>query len=279
MTSIARSTAAVVGALVSGARSMVHPRMVLLTFAPFVVAAVLWAAIVAWGWEPAVNEVQRWLSGEGLERWLPWLVGMVGLQAWSVRFAEFTAPVLVALMIVPFVILTILVIVGGIAGPVAARHVARRRYASVAARGETSVLRSFVHALVTSAAFTVVWLATLPLWLVPGLAFVVPLVLWGWLNYRVMSFDALAAIATSDERRIVMQRRRVALWSLGIAIAFIGGLPTALWVGGAAAFVFAPMFALVSLWLYVCIFVYSALVFAHYCMGEVARVRASQDIA
>ena len=44
-------------------------------------------------------------------------------------------------------------------------------------------------------------MASLPLWLIPPLVLVVPPLIWGWLTYRVFSFDVLSLHASRDERR------------------------------------------------------------------------------
>jgi hypothetical protein len=41
---------------------------------------------------------------------------------------------------------------------------------------------------------------TVPLWLVPPLALVIPPVIWGWLTAQVMTYDALAEHASREER-------------------------------------------------------------------------------
>ncbi len=48
---------------------------------------------------------------------------------------------------------------------------------------------------------------TLSLWLIPPFFALIPPLLWGWLTYRVMTYDALAH-ASADERRIIVREAR-----------------------------------------------------------------------
>lgn len=43
---------------------------------------------------------------------------------------------------------------------------------------------------------------------------VAPLI-WGWLTYRVMAFDALSEHASKDERRALFARHRMSLILMG----------------------------------------------------------------
>jgi hypothetical protein len=55
---------------------------------------------------------------------------------------------------------------------------------------------------------------SMPLWLVPPLILILPPLIWGWLTYRVMAYDALAEHASRDERIEIFRRHRG--WLLGI---------------------------------------------------------------
>jgi hypothetical protein len=59
-----------------------------------------------------------------------------------------------------------------------------------------SAWRSGLFTLVAMVAL----ILTVPLWLVPPLALVIPPVIWGWLTAQVMTYDALAEHASLEER-------------------------------------------------------------------------------
>jgi hypothetical protein len=83
-------------------------------------------------------------------------------------------------------------------------------------------------------------LVSLPLWLIPPLILVLPPLIWGWLTYRVMAFDALAEHASVEERCEIFRRHRGWLLGIGVFCGYLGAAPSMLWASGvlfAAAFV------------------------------------------
>lgn len=73
--------------------------------------------------------------------------------------------------------------------------------------------------------FLVVWLLTLPLSLIPLFALFVQPLLWGWLTYRVMSYDVLANYADADERRAIVHAHRWPLMTIGVITGGLGMAP------------------------------------------------------
>jgi hypothetical protein len=113
-----------------------------------------------------------------------------------------------------------------------------------------------------------------PLWLIPPLVLVVPPLIWGWLTYRVFSFDVLATHASPDERRTLMAAHRWPLFGAGVVAGYLGAAPSLLWAMGALTLVFAPLLISVSVWLYTLVFAFSALWFAHYLLAALRDLRA-----
>ena len=115
---------------------------------------------------------------------------------------------------------------------------------------------------------------SIPLWLVPPLILVLPPLIWGWLTYRVMAFDALADHASKEERREVFRRHRGTLLGIGILTGYLGAAPSLVWASGAlfaAAFV---ILAPIAVWIYTLVFAFSSLWFSHYCLAALEKLRA-----
>jgi len=115
---------------------------------------------------------------------------------------------------------------------------------------------------------------SLPLWLIPPLILVLPPLIWGWLTYRVMTFDSLADHASSDERRQVFREHRSWLLLMGVATGYLGAAPSIVWASGwffAAAF---PILIPAAIWIYTLVFAFSSLWFTHYCLSALAQLRA-----
>lgn len=118
----------------------------------------------------------------------------------------------------------------------------------------------------------------MPLWLVPPLVLVLPPLIWGWLTYRVMSFDVLAAHATRDERQTLVRRHRATLLAMGVISGFLGTAPGVVWASGA---LFAAAFVILvplAIWIYTLVFAFSSLWFAHYCLDALQAMRASEAV-
>ena len=88
---------------------------------------------------------------------------------------------------------------------------------------------SLGHSVVTTVVCLVLLVVTLPLWLIPPFFAIIPPLLWGWLTYRVMTYDALALHASPDERRAIVRRARWPLFGIGVISGLLGSLPTMLW--------------------------------------------------
>ena len=115
---------------------------------------------------------------------------------------------------------------------------------------------------------------SVPLWLVPPLVLVLPPLIWGWLTYRVMAFDALADHASKEERQELLRRHRSSLLSIGIVTGYLGAAPSIVWASGvifaAAFFILAPL----AIWIYTLVFAFSALWFTHYCLAALQSLRS-----
>jgi hypothetical protein len=246
-----------------------HPRMLWLTVWPFLAAALLWGAAFWFGWESWVAAVQGMLGASSMARGaLDWLgaIGVGGLHL-------VVAPFIVAVISVPLIAMTALLLSAVLATPVVVRHLSTRHYPTLERLHGGSWWGSAWNALCVSGVFLALALLSLPLWLVPPLYAFVPPLLWGWLTYRVMAYDALAEHASVDERRVLLARHRTPLLSMGVVTGLIGSLPTLVWASSAMIIVLFPFVALVTVWLYVLIFVFSALWFGHYCLRALAHLR------
>jgi hypothetical protein len=188
-------------------------------------------------------------------------------------------PLIAMWVLLPLMILTALVFVGTMAMPIIVRHVGRRHYPELEMRHGGSLLGSLWIATYSFIVFAFLWLLTLPLSLFPPLTFLVQPLLWGWLTYRVMAYDALAEHASAQELGDVMRIHRWPLLAIGAVAGAMGAAPTLLWLGGALSVIFFPILAAGAIWLYVLVFVFSGLWFQHYCLEALAAHRAPPQTA
>jgi MFS family permease len=187
------------------------------------------------------------------------------------------APLIVVALAVPAIVLVSLLLVAWTMTPAMVRLVAERRFPALQRRGHAS---SWWQGLAWSVGCTGVALLALilsvPLWLVPPLALVLPALIWGWLAAKVFGFDALAAHADVHERRHLLHAHRGPLLAMGIATGLLGTAPSLVWAVGALALIFAPLLAVLSVWLYLLIFAFGALWFAHFALDRLQRLRDAE---
>ncbi|ABF08944.1 MFS family permease [Cupriavidus metallidurans] len=254
--------------------SQMHPRMLMLTIVPFVLATVLWGGLIWWGWEPIMGTARAILEGSVFTSWIYSMLDWLGLQ--SLR--SVVAPLFVLTLAIPLVIASMLIFISLFSVPVVVRQL-ERSYPDLAKSHGGSIVGSVFQTLGSTLIFLVLILITLPLWLIPPFFALIPPVLWGWLTYRVMTYDALAEHATAEERKTLMKRHRVPLLMIGVAVGLLGSAPTLLWVWSAVIIFLFPLVLAGTLWLYVLIFIFSALWFGHFCLRALADLRAERAAA
>jgi CysZ protein len=66
---------------------------------------------------------------------------------------------------------------------------------------------------------------SLPLWLVPPLWPIIPIAVLGWVNQRVLRYDALAEHASADEMRGLFAERWGGLYVMGLILALFAYIP------------------------------------------------------
>lgn len=120
----------------------------------------------------------------------------------------------------------------------------RSIYPQLRRHGSDRVLQSALVSTVSTVVYLGGWLLTLPLWLVPGLAFVLPVGWLAWFNARTLSFDALTNYANDAELAAVRKRFRGSFLVLGAVGALMAHIPI---IGFFAASFTALMFAVAAL--------------------------------
>jgi hypothetical protein len=246
-----------------------HPRVVLLSLLPLVLMGGLALGLGWLFWASAVDAVFRWLEASSfiaqLGDWLP------GLGVGNLRTV--VAPLVIIVLATPVIVVGVLLVVATLMTPAMVRLVAARRFPQLEQRRGGSLLASITWSLGSTLLALVALLVSIPLWLIPPLVLLLPPLIWGWLTYRVMTFDALADHASPDERRELLRRHRLPLLGIGILTGYLGAAPGIVWASGA---LFAAAFVIlvpVAIWIYTVVFAFSSLWFAHYCLAALEQLR------
>ncbi|BAN22751.1 EI24 domain-containing protein [Caballeronia insecticola] len=252
-----------------------HPRMLWLTLMPFGVATVVWGALLWFFWQTLTGATNGWLESWALTSAMYRLFDTVGFSS----LHSVIAPFLVVIMTIPLIVVTVLLLIATLSMPGVVKLLTRRpkgHYASLEERRGGSWYGSLGHSVVTTIVCLVLLVVTLPLWLIPPFFALIPPLLWGWLTYRVMTYDALALHASADERRAIVRELRWPLLAIGIVSGLLSSVPTMIWAWSVWLLPLFPVVAAVTIWAYAFILVFSALWFAHYCLHALERLRANE---
>lgn len=246
-----------------------YPRVIALSLLPLAIMVAVSGVLGYFYWDPAVAAVAAWLDSSTLWSLLSGWLARLGVG--DVRAG--LAPLLLVLGLTPLVVVFALLLVALLLAPAVLRLVAERRFPALERRGPDSVLGSLAWSLGHTVLALLALVVSLPLWLVPPLILIVPPLIWGWLTYRVMSFDALAVHASADERRAVLRQHRAPLLVIGIVCGYLGAAPAVVW---ASMTLFAVAFAVLiplAVWIYTLVFAFSALWFTHYALAALQALR------
>lgn len=247
-----------------------HPRVILLSLAPVLVAGGIVLGLGWLYWEAAVDAVQTalsyWTLGDAALRWLDG-AGFGSLRA-------LIAPLVIIIVAVPLVVLLTLLLVALLMTPSIVALVARRRFPALEARRGASGLQTTAWSLWVTLLALLAMAVSLPLWLLPLFGLLLPPLIWGWAGGRIFAFEVLAEHADATERRTLLRRHRGPLMVMGIITGFMGAIPALVWAFGVLAVVLAPLLLVVSVWLYTLVFAFAAAWFAHYALAALQRLRA-----
>jgi hypothetical protein len=252
----------------------VHPRVIAMSLLPLAIMVALALGLGWFFWQPALDWAGAWVASSSvLGAVIGWLEGF-GFDSLRAMLPA----VIVVLLSTPVIVVVALLVVAAWMTPAMVALVARRRFPALEARRGGSLLGGVLAALGATAAALALFVLTLPLWLVPPLVLIVPPLIWGWLTYRVMSYDVLADHASAEERRELLRRRRLPLLAMGVATGYLGAAPALLWASAAVAIVLAPVIVPLAIWIYTLVFAFSSLWFAHYALAELAAMRGQTRI-
>ena len=238
----------IVRALLKALLSLLHPKMLLLMLLPVAAALLIWLGIGVLFWQQAVGAIdvalQTWPSLTGFQ----WV-----LNYWPLTLvAAHVAVVVLALLMVPVILVTTVLVVGIFAMPLMVTHVAARQYAQVEKHRGGTWMGNLWNGVVATVAFIVLAAVTLPLWLFPPFWPVLSLGLLGYVNQRALRYYALADHATAEEMEQIFKDDRLSLFVIGVVVALAAHVPLLGFL--------AP--------------VYGGLVFIHYLLDRLRNLRA-----
>lgn len=192
-------------------RDLLSPGMLWQALWPPLASGALWVLLGSFGWDHGIGLLGRIVPV------LPW-AGWEWLSQWATVFL-----LLAALSMMIYV--TTVVLVAVVVLPNIINRIAGRDYAELMRLGENVFSGSLITTLGATAIFVVGVLLTLPLLLIPGALFFIPLAWTAWLNQRTFRFDALAEHATRRELQQLVRQHRREFYGAGTGCALLAHVP------------------------------------------------------
>lgn len=230
--------------------SQLHPKMLAALFLPFIIAG-LGVIVLLWGvWTPLTNYMNAhasdWDFVNTVDQWM--------LAAGLFSLKVYLTPILAAALLLPMAGILGIVIAAVFVMPIVLRHIGTRNYSDVMRQGKHATAVGAWNALWVGLIFVVGWVLTMPLWLIPPLAVLLPIFWWAYAFNRMLRVDALVEHATGPERRLLWRRHNGKYWLIGLLVGLLNLFPPA--------------------WLILPVF--SALVFGHFSLEVLRQQRNSQ---
>lgn len=246
-----------------------HPRVIFLSFLPLILMIAVAIGLGYFYWDPALQWVRAVLESSSLFNQVWGWLEAVGVG----KFKVVAGPLIVVFAVTPVIIVSSLLLVALLMTPALVRLVGRNRFPQLERKQGSSMAVGLLWSLSSTVLALAALVVSSPLWLVPPLILVLPPLIWGWLTYRVMAFDALAEYASTAERRAIFRRHRGWLLAIGVLSGYMGAAPSLVWASGV---LFATMFVIlvpVAIWIYTLVFAFASLWFSHYCLAALQALR------
>ena len=246
-----------------------HPRVIALSVLPVVIMGAASLGLGYFFWDSALALVRSFLESYAfVNTVIGWLDG------WGLgNLHRVLASAVLLVLAIPVIVITTLLFVAVFMTPAMVSLVADRRFAQLERKKGGSFVTSLVWSLGSTILAGVVLLVSTPLWLIPPFILILPPLIWGWLTYRVMSYDALAEHASTEERRQILKENRLPLLGIGVVGGYLGAAPSLLWASGALFVAMVPIVVPLAIWIYTLVFAFSSLWFTHYTLAALEQLR------
>lgn len=262
--STAPSVSRLVDSLWRAAAYCLHPAVIALSFMPVLIMGASAWFLAEHFWVDAMDAVMSW----EIVKQINGLLAHVGLD----KLHTLVGQLVVILLATPVIVVGSMLLVTALMSPWMVKLIAQRRFPALEKLRGGTIVGGLAHALWVTVLAALAMLVSMPLWLIPPLVFILPPLIWGWLTYRVMSYDVLADHASRQERREIVRAHRFVLMGMGVLSGYVSMLPSAVW-GISAALIYAPMVIVAAIWIYMLVFAFTGLWFGHYLLSALAELR------
>jgi len=251
-----------------------HPKMLWLSFRPFLIVSIFWGCVIWLIWSPALEILRNFLTTSIFTSWIQSGLEFVGFD----QARAWVAPLFLVILLIPIIAISLLVFIAFSTVPAVVDSVVKQNaYKDLVRVPGGSFVGSFFYTLWSAFLCLALVMLTLPVWWIPPLFAIFPPLLWGWLTMRLMAYDVLLNHASSEERNQLLEEHRWTLLGMGVIAGMIGAVPTFFWATSVFALVLFPFVSFVALWIYSLIFIFSALWFSHFLLNALKQLREKQS--
>lgn len=214
-------------------KGLFYPQVLLLLFLPllisFSVVAIL--LVLTWGFWSG-------LFTQGLVFVSPfWQTFLDSLPLLLAQIFQGLAPLLPILFFMvlfafafPILVVLNLVLTSLVASHFLVQLIARHDFPELSKKGRPRVAQGIWKTLRTCFIYLFVWVLTFPLWLLPLVQLILPILLTAWFNRQICMFDALTDFADEEELQVVIQKSASRGYILGMMTAGLNYIPFALFL-------------------------------------------------
>ena len=121
-----------------------HPRMLWLSFRPFLIVSILWGIVIWLIWSPALDMLRVFLTTSIFTSWIQTVLTWVGLdeaRAW-------VAPLFLVMLLIPLIATSLLVYIAFSTVPAIVNSVMRQgNYSGIEALGKGGMIGSFFYTI------------------------------------------------------------------------------------------------------------------------------------
>lgn len=243
----------VLRALKQSLEACLDVRILLFLFVPFLlclaIALVLFFTVgTMWIASLSSGVENSWMMQFFSEKWQILSQGTIS------SFSYIVALLVAMLVILPFSYLVAILLVSIVLLPFILRILEKKDFAGLDKKRGGSNFVSVLNSLKVGVIYFVALAATLPLWLLPGFAIALPVILSAYLNKNIFVYDVLQDYATKEEREQLEKENRGYLYVLGIILGLLNYLPL--------AFVVIPTFA--------------GLAYSYFCLNALKELRENR---
>lgn len=234
-------------ALRNAFKDLTSLQILLMLVLPPIILSAAWIAVVVWNWQWVTAMVESFFKNA---EWFKLVLKVAPFLMNDSIFNIVNVISFLALLagLFPLAFIGSVLIYSLLANPIVFSVVLKKNYPHLS-RFPAPFVPGVVHSVLISVLFLVLWILSLPLWLVPGGAIVVPLFLSAFVTKKIYAYDSLSELVNPSERKEIENELSGPYWSAGFLCAGLNFLPFAMFL--------SPIFA--------------ALIFMHLSAAQVTK--------